>query len=152
MNIIITGASKGIGLAIAQAFNTSGNRLLLCARNSEQLEATANTLRNAAGSGEILTHAADLAIKEQAIAFGNWCLQQGTPHVLVNNAGQYVPGNVTDEAEGQLEKMIAVNLYSAYYLTRTVLPAMQQQKKRAYFQFVFRSLVTGLRRRRFVQR
>lgn len=128
MNIIITGASKGIGLAIARAFNTPGNRLLLCARNNEKLEAAATELRNAASAGEVFTYAADLAIKEQAIAFGHWCLQQAPPAVLVNNAGQYVPGNVTTEAEGQLEQMIAVNLYSAYYLTRTVLPAMQAQK------------------------
>jgi short-subunit dehydrogenase len=51
-----------------------------------------------------------------------------TVDVLVNNAGLFEPGNVHNEAEGALEKMIEVNLYSAYRLTRFFLPSMMERK------------------------
>jgi NADP-dependent 3-hydroxy acid dehydrogenase YdfG len=47
---------------------------------------------------------------------------------LVNNAGLFIPGTVESEEDGTLETMIETNLYSAYYLTRAVLPAMVKQK------------------------
>ena len=70
---------------------------------------------------------ADLSQKAAVQAFAAWCLQQGTAHVLVNNAGTYLPGNIKDEAEGNLEHMMNTNLYSAYYLTRLLLPGMLQK-------------------------
>ena len=48
--------------------------------------------------------------------------------VLVNNAGTFIPGNVYDEGEGVLEKQMEINLYSAYHLTRLLLPPMMKQK------------------------
>jgi short-subunit dehydrogenase len=48
------------------------------------------------------------------------------PDILINNAGRFIPGSVHNEADGILEQMIQTNLYSAYHLTRTILPAMQQ--------------------------
>jgi short-subunit dehydrogenase len=48
--------------------------------------------------------------------------------VLVNNAGQFIAGNVHDEPEGVLERLIAINLYAAYHLTRTLLPAMMDRQ------------------------
>jgi NADP-dependent 3-hydroxy acid dehydrogenase YdfG len=48
--------------------------------------------------------------------------------ILVNNAGNFLPGSVYNEAEGILDNMIATNLYSAYHVTRTVLPGMLQAK------------------------
>jgi short-subunit dehydrogenase len=47
--------------------------------------------------------------------------------VLVNNAGSFVPGSVHNEPEGQLEKMIELNLYSAYHLTRRLVPVMMRR-------------------------
>ena len=65
----------------------------------------------------------------QAQACGHWVLEQGiTVDVLVNNAGQFIPGSVYDEADGALEKMIGVNLYSAYHLTRVLVPGMIRRK------------------------
>jgi short-subunit dehydrogenase len=127
MNIIITGASRGIGAAIAERFGTKGNTILLCARNEEKLARYAKSLEQSSGS-TVLSYAADLSIKDEAVAFGKWCLAQCNPDVVVNNAGSFLPGSIYNEAEGTLEKMIAVNLYSAYYLTRAVLPAMMEKR------------------------
>ncbi len=128
MNVIITGASKGIGKAVAGVFAESGDRLLLCARTGVLLEQTVNILRTSHPSCEIYARAADLSVKEEVIEFGNWCLQYGVPDVLVNNAGQFIAGGIADEPAGNLEKLMAVNLYSAYHLTRVLLPAMIGEK------------------------
>ena len=78
--------------------------------------------------GGIQSKAFDLSKKEEAIACGNWCLQKGTPGILVNNAGNFLPGNVYNEEDGLLENQIQTNLYSAYHLTRILLPKMMEAK------------------------
>ena len=130
MNCIITGASRGLGKAIAEKFGASGYHLYLCSRNPTALQETAEELVAKYPGIHIRARAFDLADKEQARQFGNWILDQGISiDVLVNNAGQFIPGSVHKEEDGVLEKMIAVNLYSAYHLTRVVLPNMMAQKK-----------------------
>ena len=70
----------------------------------------------------------DLSKKGELTAFGKWILDFGVAiDVLVNNAGQFIPGSVHNEKEGVLEQMINVNLFSAYHLTRLILPGMIQQ-------------------------
>jgi short-subunit dehydrogenase len=124
MNVVVTGASKGIGKAIATAFAKEGANLFLCARNEVVLYNTVAELQQANPNSIIKAKAVDVSIKEEAIAFGNWCLHAGTPDILINNAGQFLPGSVYNEAEGLLETMIETNLYSAYHLTRTLVPTM----------------------------
>ena len=124
--ILITGATSGFGKAIAEKFAAEGNTIILCARNKEKLESFADELKPSGAT--ILTYAADLSKKEDAVAFGNWCLQHCTADVLVNNAGSFVPGSIYNEADGNLETMIEVNLYSAYHLTRVLLPKMIERK------------------------
>jgi len=129
MNVVITGASRGLGLAIAEKFAKEGHQLFLSARNKKTLEATADELKKTYPSIKIKPHAADLSVKEEAIALGDWLLEQQLDiDILVNNAGSFMPGSVYNEAEGTLEEMISVNLYSAYYLTRKLLPGMMQRK------------------------
>src|SRR6187431_75711 len=103
MNIIITGANKGIGKAIAIRFAAAGHQLLLCARHVALLESTANEITAMYPAVIVRFMQADLSKKEEVISFANWCLQFGTPGVLVNNAGIYLPGNAIDEADGFLE-------------------------------------------------
>lgn len=124
MNIVISGASRGIGKAIAAAFAAEGNDLYLCARNKTALEETASALMKEYPGCKALTMVADLSEKKYADAFGDWCLSHAVPDILVNNTGGYVPGNILDEAEGNLENMLNTNLYSAYHLTRKIVPHM----------------------------
>ena len=127
-NIIITGASKGIGKAIAEQFAAAGYTLLLCARNETDLNQLADELATKYLQTTVLVKAVDMSKKEQVVQFANWCLSFGVPDILVNNAGQFVPGSVHSEADGLLEQMIETNLYSAYHLTRAVLPKMMERK------------------------
>ena len=124
MNVIITGASRGIGKAIATTFAAEGANLFLCARSEVPLYDTVAELQLKYPDSLIKAMPADLSDKNATQRFGNWCIKQGVPDILVNNAGEFIPGGIADEADGNLEKMIAVNLYSAYHLTRTVLPEM----------------------------
>ncbi len=124
MNIVITGAARGIGKAIAEKFAAEGNILFLCARNKETLEATAAALRKQFVACMVHTMVADLSSKANADAFADFCLQKDVPDILVNNAGGYRPGNILEENDGGLEEMMNNNLYSAYYLTKKLAPLM----------------------------
>ena len=124
MNIIITGASKGLGKAFAKIFAMNENNLFLCARNIDELNATSTEIKIVAPQANIYTMQVDLSIKTEVIEFANWCLSFGTPNILINNAGNFLSGSIYNEDENVLEKMIETNLYSAYYLTRKLLPSM----------------------------
>jgi short-subunit dehydrogenase len=124
MNIVITGAARGIGKAIAEKFAAEGNTLFLCARNKKTLEETAVVLQKQFATCIVHTLVADLSVKIDADAFANFCLQKAVPDILINNAGGFTPGNILEEPDGSLEGMMSNNLYSAYYLTRKLAPAM----------------------------
>lgn len=128
MSIIITGASRGIGKAIADKFASEGHDLVLTSKNDKALYDTVQELTLKFPLIVIKAKPFDLANKEKAIAFGEWCLSIGKPAVLINNAGLFEPGNVFNEKDGLLEDQLAVNLLSAYHVTRTIIPAMMEQK------------------------
>jgi short-subunit dehydrogenase len=68
--------------------------------------------------------------KNEVQQFGRWITEAAiTPDILVNNAGHFIPGSVCNEDEGPLEKMMEVNLYSAYHFTRVLLPGMMEAKQ-----------------------
>lgn len=129
MNVVITGASRGIGKTIASVFAANGHHLYISARNEKLLNATKDALAIQYPSSNIQSKAFDLSIKGNAKKLGSWILESCTcVDILVNNAGSYLPGFVYNEAEGVLEEMIQTNLYSAYHLTRVLLPLMIEQK------------------------
>ena len=129
MNAVITGASRGIGKATARIFALHGYDLFLCSRNEDKLLQTIEELKTEFPNISIDGKAFDLRVKKQVILFGEWVnTNADTIDVVVNNAGNFIQGNVSDEADGTVEEMIEVNLYSAYHLTRTVLPRMTAAK------------------------
>jgi short-subunit dehydrogenase len=125
MNVVITGASRGIGKAIAEVYAQQGHNLWLVARNEGTLLATAEELRTAYPTIRVEARAFDLGEKRAAQLCGEWIITNADAvDVLVNNAGTFTPGNVSDEPDGALEAMLDVNLFSAYHLTRSLLPKM----------------------------
>lgn len=126
--IVITGATKGIGRAIAIKFAAEGYDLALCARTQKDLEELKSQI--AGSKSTILTHACDVSNKTQLLAFAQKVNSEfGATDILVNNAGIFIPGRVVDEQDGAIEKLIETNLYSAYHLSRALLPAMLQKKQ-----------------------
>lgn len=130
MNIVITGASRGLGKAVAEKFASQGYDLYLTSRNETALYNTVKELMTYYPDVNIKANSFDLTIKEQAFALGNWVLSFDIDiDVLVNNAGLFEPGSVYNEPDGVLEHMIGSNLYSAYHVTRSVIGKMIEQKK-----------------------
>ncbi len=131
MNIIITGATKGLGFAIAEKFSADkqGHTIFLCARKQADLKKTALNLQSRYPRTTIFYFACDVSKKQQILSFAAYILQQTqTIHILVNNAGSFTPGNIADEPEGALEAMMETNVYSAYHLSRALLPIMIKNK------------------------
>ncbi len=129
MNVVITGASQGIGQGIAERFAEAGANLFLASRNMDKQRAWQQDLMEKHGVS-ISTYNADLSKQSEVTAFADAVLSAWDDiDILVNNAGSFVPGNVHSEPEGNLEQMIELNLYSAYHLTRKLIPRMMQKKK-----------------------
>lgn len=126
---IITGATQGIGAAIAKKLASEKFTLCICSRNEQELMKFKTKLENL-GSPKVFVQAADLSDIEKAKTFAHFALQQlKRVDILVNNAGVFIPGNICEEEDGQLEQMMNVNLYSAYAITRIIAPAMKELKK-----------------------
>jgi short-subunit dehydrogenase len=143
MNVIITGASRGLGKAVAEIFAENGHNLYLTSLSDIKLYKAVEELMTRFPSVTIKAKPFDLSKKQQAKDFGSWLLQFSVPiDVLVNNAGSFAGANVHDEEEGALEEMIETNLYSAYHLTRALLPVMIRQKSGHIFNM---SSIAGLK-------
>lgn len=133
-SIIITGASKGIGRAIALKFAENGFNVAVCARKQADLDKLKAELQQLSPNSKILALPCDVRKKEEVLAFAEQVKKEfGNVDVLVNNAGVFLPGAVHNEAEGTLEQLIETNLYSAYYISRALLPAMIERKSGSIF-------------------
>ena len=130
MNVIITGGTKGIGRAIADRCAKEGCNLILCSRTESDLIAAKSALLKINADIKIYTSVVDMRDKAAVQSFGDFCLEKlEIVDVLVNNAGVFLPGAIQEEEEGALEQMIETNLYSAYHLTRKIVPRMMNQKE-----------------------
>lgn len=126
MKAVITGATKGIGRALAIAFAREGFDLAICARTAPHLDAFAEELRRDFPSIQVLTRPTDMGVREQVQAFAAMVTEQwGAVDLLINNAGVFLSGRVSDGPEdGHFEEMMNVNFFSTWYLTRALLPPM----------------------------
>lgn len=114
---------------MARIFARHGYDLYLGAQHEGRLLEAIEKLKTEFPNNTIDGKAFDLGKKEQARLFGKWVVTTAeTIDVLVNNAGTFVPGTISQEPDGALETMLEVNLFSAYHLTRAVLPRMMAQK------------------------
>lgn len=129
MNCLITGGTKGIGRAVAEIFAKNGFNLAIAARSSDDLNKVKKEIEERYAV-EVLTFPTDLSHKTEVERLADlipthWdCVD-----VLVNNAGVFAQGPMLEEPDDQLERMMNVNLFSAYHLTRSLLPFMLERKK-----------------------
>ena len=129
-NALVTGASKGIGLAVAKALSENGARVMMCARNAERLEAGVAQLRSLQGSDKeqkIVAHAADVAHSGEVEKLFKAVDQQlGSLDILVNNAGIGIFRAVGELSVEDWDKVIATNLSGAFYCSREALSRFSQ--------------------------
>lgn len=122
---VISGASKGIGKAVVEKFASEGFEVAVCSRSITNLEALKNEFESKYAT-KIHVFVADVSKKEAIQNFGKFTLGLKLPvHVLVNNAGLFLPGKILEEADDTLETLINTNVYSAYYLSRILVPEME---------------------------
>jgi len=116
---LITGATRGMGRAIAIAFAIEGINLAICSRNAEELSEFKQELQSLNPSVKILTVKADISVKADVINFAKQAEDEfGTPEVIVNNAGIYIPSSILDDSEDAFTKLMNTNLMPAYELYR----------------------------------
>ncbi len=124
---VVTGATQGIGKIIAEELLSHGFSIAVCARNQEKLSQLKQEWSKKYPDTRVVTYTADLGNKEETAAFAAHILETFSQvDILVNNAGSFQPGDICDEPEGRLESLMAVNVYSAYHLTRYLAPAMKK--------------------------
>lgn len=128
--VIVTGGTKGIGRAVINRFASEGYPVAACARNAADLEALKQEVAALPGAAAVHVKPCDMSKKEEVAAFAEWLLGLELPiDLLCNNAGVFIPGKISEEEEGALELMVNTNLYSAYHLTRALLPAMMGRRQ-----------------------
>jgi short-subunit dehydrogenase len=125
--VIVTGASSGIGRAIALEFGRRGARAALASRNRQALEEVAALIKAAGGSAVVIPtdataegavkHMADEAIREL-----------GGIDILVNNAGQGLSATIGDASSADVEALFALNVLAAAAAIRAVVPIMRAQR------------------------
>lgn len=127
--IIVSGGTKGIGKAIIIKFASEKFNIITCSRNQDELNDLQRQLSLQFPTIQIFIFQADLAIQEEVFKFINFIKSLNLSiDILVNNAGRFIQGTLHEEALGNLENMINTNLYSAYHLSRGIIPQMILQK------------------------
>ena len=126
---VVTGATKGLGRAIAEHFASEGFDVCVCARTQADLDQMQSEWSVRFPGVALLTQRADLSQRTEVFHFADFVRNQWTHlDVLVNNAGIYLPGTISEEPAGTFETLMEANVYSAYHLTRALLPLMLQRR------------------------
>ncbi|MBW2102921.1 MAG: SDR family oxidoreductase [Deltaproteobacteria bacterium] len=120
---LITGATKGIGKAIALRLGAAGARIAAAATSEDRLEQLCGELREL--GIECFARPCDVTDPEQVGGFVEEAAENlGGIDILVNNAGVGYSGTVADSDPAEMEKMIRVNFFGVYLMTRMALPVM----------------------------
>ncbi len=132
--IIVSGCTKGIGQAICEHFAEAGFNVAGFARNKNDVDEMNDSFSKSFPRQLFLFLTADASKKNEVINFASEVKNKfQIINILVNNAGVFLPGNILEEADGTIEKLIDTNVYSAYHLSREILPQMIEQKNGSVF-------------------
>lgn len=117
---LVTGGSRGLGLAAAAALAQAGARVTLAARSAAELEAACSAIRQQGGSADFLVlDVTDPAAVKREIG------ARPPFQVLVNNAGMNRPRLLTDTPDEDIDAVLALNVKAAFYVAREVARGLQ---------------------------
>jgi len=124
---LVTGASRGIGLAVARRLGRMGAQISICARNQANLEEARSSLRDT--GVEVLASPTDVTREDQVSAVVRKTQEAlGPIDILVNNAGIGVFGPFHQQGEAQWDAVVDTNLKSVFLMSRAVAPEMIRRK------------------------
>ena len=144
MNIIVTGASRGIGFAILEKYARAGWNLAFCSKNSDGVSKAKQLLQSINSNVIIYAEAFDIENKDAVLNFASNCLKElGSINILVNNAGLFKQGELSaTNFDDDLEYLMRVNLFSAYCMGKIIIPEMIKNKSGHIFNI---SSIAGLK-------
>lgn len=120
---VVTGATEGIGRAVAFALGTRGARLAVCARTAGTIEGLLTELRNA--GAEAVGQACDVADEDAVTAFADFVRRTlGPARILINNAGLAHFGPAAEMSTADFDETMAVNVRGTFLMSRAFLPDM----------------------------
>ena len=127
---VVTGASKGIGLAVAKALVEQGAQVAICARSEKPLLEAIDSVREAAASGgRIVGQAADVSRSGEVARFFEFASTElGGLDILVNNAGLGIFRPAAELTVEEWDRQIGVNLSGAFYCSREALSRFEHQR------------------------
>jgi short-subunit dehydrogenase len=125
--VVVTGASRGIGVAIAENLASDGSTVILAARDRAGLERTADIVRAAGGRPVVV--AGDIGNDGERRALVAAAEAEGPIDVLVNNAAVEIPVAFHEQTIEEIQLQLHVNLNAPILLTHLVLPAMLSRKQ-----------------------
>jgi len=122
---VVTGASRGIGLAVARELAAHGARVMMIARGERALEASADAI--GASAIPFACDVSDARALDDMVAAANDAFG-GSPDLLVNNAGLFRLSPVHETTADEFAEALDVNLVAPFRLVRAFLPAMRDRK------------------------
>ena len=121
---VITGASKGLGKAMALALGAAGARLALVSRNREQLNAVAGAVKGAGGEAQVFP--ADVSEEGQVLKLERDVAHEfGKVNILINNAGVNLRKPLVEITLEEWQRVLNTNLTSVFLMCRSFLPHMK---------------------------
>lgn len=121
MNVVISAATKGIGLALAKRFVKENHQVIICSSNQNNIQIALDTL-NQIKPNQAFGIQVDLTQKEGVQTFIEYITNKWSQiDCLINNMGIYIPDKLIEKEQDTLPLMIEANLYSAYYLTKGLI-------------------------------
>ncbi|MFC5524451.1 SDR family oxidoreductase [Rhodanobacter ginsengisoli] len=143
---LITGASKGIGYAVARELAALGCDLLLVARDEDHLEQVRVELTDDFPGVEILAFGADLTEAEERLAVFDWIADLGAPvSLLINNVGGNLPRATLEYSTDEVRAILEQNLISAFEMCRLAHPHLVQHANAAIVNVGSVSAITHVR-------
>ena len=138
---LVTGGSKGLGLAMARVFAEAGADVFISARHEDELQKAAEAIRDG-NSGRVAYAVADMCDRAAVKWLADEALMKlGRIDILVNNAGSNLPQPIDQIVDADWDRLVELNLTSCMALTRAIVP---QMKERRWGRVIHISSIMGL--------